>query len=75
MSVRRDGKKCDYPWEAEEVGIAMRTTFGTIDLIQMFEREVQLRGKTFDSFPKVAFRERRQLVEEWLDDSRIDKDH
>ena len=53
------------------MGAALRT----VDFIQMLEREVQLRSEALDSFLKVAFREWRQLVEERLDDGRIDKDH
>jgi len=63
------------PWEAKEVRIAMRAALGTVDLIQMLEREVQLRSKAFDPFSKVAFGERRQLIKEWLNDSRVDEDH
>lgn len=53
----------------------MGAALGTVDLIQMFEWEPQLRSKALDSLSKVAFRERRQFIEEWLNDSRVDKDH
>jgi hypothetical protein len=53
----------------------VRTALGTIDLIQMLEGELELGGQTFDPFSKVPFREWRQLVEERLNDSRVDKDH
>lgn len=53
----------------------MGAALGTVDFIQMLEREVQLRGKAFDSFLKGAFGEWGQLVEERLNHSRIDKDH
>jgi hypothetical protein len=53
----------------------MRATLGTVNLVQMLKREVQLRGQTFNSFSKVAFLEWRQLVEEWLNDGRVDEDH
>lgn len=68
-------KKCVYPWEAKEVCITMGAALGAVDLVEMLEREAQPRGKAFDSFPEVAFRERRQLVEQWLNNSRVDKDH
>ena len=53
----------------------MRAALGTIDFIQMLEGEFELRSQTFNPFTKVPFRKWRQLVEEWLDDSRVDKDH
>jgi len=53
----------------------VRTALGTIDLIQMLEGKLELGGQTFDPFSKVPFRKWRQLVEEWLNDSRVDKDH
>lgn len=49
-------KESDYPWEAKEVRIAMRAALGTVDLIQMLQRETQLRSQTLSSFPKLALR-------------------
>jgi len=63
------------PWEAKEVGIAVRAALGTINLVQVLERELELRSQTFNPFPKAAFREWRQFVEEWLNNSRVDEDH
>lgn len=53
----------------------MRAALGTVDFIQMLEGELELGSQTFDPFLKVAFREWGQLVEEWLDNGRVDKDH
>lgn len=50
----------------------MRTALGAIDLIQMLKGELELGSQTFDPFSKVALGERRQLIEERLDDSRVD---
>ena len=53
----------------------MRTALGTIDLVQMLKGKLELGGQIFDSFSEAPFRKWRQFVEEWLNDSRIDKDH
>ena len=53
----------------------MRAALGTVDLIQVLEGELQLGSQAFNPGPKVAHRERRQLVEERLNDSRVDEDH
>ena len=53
----------------------MRAALGAVDLIQMLKGELQLGSQTFYPFPELAIREWRQLVEEWLNDSRVDKDH
>lgn len=53
----------------------MRAALGTVDLIQMLKGELELGSQIFDPFSKVALGKWRQLVEEWLDDSRVDQDH
>jgi len=53
----------------------MGAALGTIDLIQVLEGELQLGSQTFNLAPKAALREWCQLVEEWLNDGRVDKDH
>lgn len=53
----------------------MRAALGTINLVQVLEGELELRSQTFNPFPKAAFREWRQFVEEWLNNSRVDEDH
>ena len=57
-----------YPWKTEEVGIAVRATLGTVDFVEVCERELELAGKAFDALAKLAIGKRRQLVEERLDD-------
>lgn len=49
-------KESSYPREAKEVRIAMRAALGTVDLIQMLQRETQLRSQAFGSFPELALR-------------------
>jgi len=53
----------------------VRAALGTVDLIQVLKGELQLGSQTLDPLSKIAFREWRQLVEERLNDSRVDKDH
>jgi hypothetical protein len=35
------------PGQSEEVSVAMRTTLGTVDLIQMLQGELELRRERF----------------------------
>jgi len=53
----------------------VRAALGTVDLIQVLKGEFQPGSQTLNPLSKVAFREWRQLVEEWLNDGRVDKDH
>ena len=75
MSFPGNGNQDVYPWEAKEVGVAVRAALGAIDFIQMRKREVQTGSQAFDPFPKVAFWERRQFVKEWLNDGRVEENH
>ena len=64
-----------HPWETEEVGVTVRATLGPIDFVQMLQWEFQLRREGFDSTTQFAFSQRRQLVEQRLDDGGIKDDH
>jgi hypothetical protein len=44
----------------------MRTTLGTVDLIQMLQGELEFRCEGFSPCAQFARWERRELVEEWL---------
>lgn len=44
----------------------MRATFRTIDLVEVFKRELQSRRKGLDPSTELAFTERRKFVEERL---------
>jgi hypothetical protein len=63
-----------YPRKTEEICVAVRASFRSIDLIKMFEGKFELRRQGFDSVTQVTFGERRQFVEEWLDNGRIEND-
>lgn len=63
------------PWEAKEVGIAMRATFGTVNLIKVLQRELQSAGKRLDPIPKFSFGKRRKFVKEGLNDSGVQNNH
>ena len=52
---RADEKKKDaYPWQAEEVGIAVRTAFRTINLVRVLERELELARQNFNPITQVT---------------------
>lgn len=52
----------------------MGASLRAVDLVKVFERELELRCERPNASPELALRERRQFVEEGLDDSWI-KDH
>ena len=53
----------------------MRTTLRAIDFVKVLERELQLAREALNAIPELAFSTRRELVEERLDDGRVDDDH
>ena len=53
----------------------MRATLRAVDFVQVLEREVKLRGKVLDTQAQLSAGERRKLVEERLDDGRVQNDH
>ncbi len=53
----------------------MRTSLRTVDLVKVLERELELRRERLDASPELALWERREFVEEGLDDSWIKDYH
>jgi hypothetical protein len=44
-----------YPGKTEEISIAVRTPFGSINFIQVLEREFELCGQIFNSGSQIPF--------------------
>ncbi len=53
----------------------MRTTLRTVDLVEMFKRELQLRREQLDTSAELAFWERREFVEERLNYCWVENNH
>ena len=64
-----------YPWQTKEVCITMRAPLRTVDLVQMGQGELETGCQTLDTRPKFTGFKRRELVEQRLNNSRIQNDH
>ena len=53
----------------------MGASLRAVDLVKVLERELELRRERLDASPEIAFRERRQFVEEGLDNSWVKDYH
>jgi hypothetical protein len=53
----------------------MGASLRAIDLVKVLERELELRRERLDASPEVAFWERREFVEEGLDNSWVKDYH
>jgi len=58
--------------ETEEVGIAVTGTSGTINLEKLSERKIVFARQVFNFFLQFLVFEGLELVEEWLDEIRVD---
>ena len=63
------------PWHTKEIGVAVSTSFATINDVQLVERELQALGKCFDASLQLARFERGEFVEQGKDRDGIDGDH
>ena len=63
------------PWKTEEVRVRVGAALRAVDLVQVFERELELRRESLDASAEVTLSEWRELVEERLDDRRVENDH
>lgn len=63
------------PGQAEEIGVTMRAALASINLVEVLEREVEFRGECLCPGTEITIFERRQLVEERLDDGWVEQDH
>ena len=50
----------------------MRAALGAINLIQVFQREIELVRECLDTRAQFSFGKRGQLVEEWLNERWVD---
>ena len=64
-----------YPRKAKEVCVRVRRALRAVDLVQVLERELELGREPLDAGAEVALGERRELVEQRLDDGRVEHDH
>lgn len=53
----------------------MRAALRAVDLVQVLERELEARGERLDARAELARGERRELVEQRLDERRVDHHH
>lgn len=53
--------------------IAVRTPLGPIDNVEVLERELELARQSFDAVTKLALWQRRELVEQRLNEGRVDE--
>jgi hypothetical protein len=53
----------------------MRATLGTVDLIEVFQWELEFRCECLDTSAEFALRERREFVEKRLNYCRVNDDH
>lgn len=59
VSQRKQAERRAYPGQPKEVGIRMRATLRSVDLVEMFQRELELRCEPLDTRTEIAFWERR----------------
>ena len=64
-----------YPGQSEEIGIRMWTPLTSIDLVQMLQWKFQLARQRLNPRPQVTIWQRREFVEERLDDHWIEHHH
>ena len=64
-----------YPRKTEEVRITVRTALGPVDLVQMLQWELELVREGLNACAQLALRERREFVEERLDERGVNEDH
>ena len=55
-----------YPRQTEKVCVRMRATLRTVDLVEVFQWELELRCERLDTSTELAFWERRKFVEKRL---------
>lgn len=63
------------PRKTVEIGIAVSRSLGSINLVKMLKREIELGSKRLRLVLDFALLERRKLVEERKDEDGIDGDH
>lgn len=61
------------PGQSKEVGVAVSTALATVNDIQFLQGEFQLAGKVLDTSLEFTGLQRRQLVEQWQNRNRIDR--
>ena len=68
-------KSRTYPGKSEEVRIRVRTTLRTVDLVEVFKRELQPRRELLDTCAELAFWKRREFVEKRLNYCWVEDNH
>lgn len=64
-----------YPRESKEIRIRVRATLRTVDLVEVFKRELELRCKSLDTSAELAFWEWREFVKQRLNYRWVEDNH
>ena len=64
-----------YEWKTEEVSVAVGAALRAVNLVQVLERELEPRCERFNAGAQFTLREWRQLVEQRLNNRRVQDDH
>ena len=63
------------PGQTKEVCVAVRAALAAVDDEERVEREIEAFGESLDPLLQSSIFKRRELIEQWKDDDRIDRDH